>query len=209
MSSENFNLTWTSHPLASTNLLVKLLRDQELTDVTLVCGDGQEVDAHKAVLGSVSTVFKKIFKRGGQERIVLYLSGISLSNLEAIINFIYLGEATVNQSCIDSFFRICKEFQIEGLSDYSIVPTSKESLSSTTPSAVKLEAITQDVEKNQSLIDIYIETDQEMFPCELCDFETSCQESLTSHKATLHSEEPMVHLDEEMIEKIIHLTLNK
>lgn len=129
MSAENFNLTWTSHPSVSTKLLVKLLRDQELTDVTLVCGDGQEVRAHKAVLGSASPVLKKIFSKSVNERIFIYLSGLNLSNLEGIINFIYLGEATVDQTSIDSFFRICKEFQIEGLSNYSILPADKDCLS--------------------------------------------------------------------------------
>ena len=40
----------------------ELYGEEELSDVTLVCGDSQQIKAHKVILGSSSPVFKHIFK---------------------------------------------------------------------------------------------------------------------------------------------------
>ena len=158
---------------------MKLLKNEELTDVTLVCGDGQEIKAHKAILGSASPVLKKIFSKCGNERMCLYFSGLNLSNVEEIINFIYLGEATVSQTGIDSFFRICKEFQIEGLSDYSILPANKKCSSTTTKQMVDSEGGNQPLEISEFTLNSS-ETSQTMYPCEMCEFETDCEETIAN-----------------------------
>ena len=194
MTKENFNLSWVSHPLSSTKLLVQLLRDQELTDVTLVCGDGQEIRAHKAVLGSASPVLKKLFSRSGNGRTVLYLSGLDFSNLKGIVNFIYLGEATVDQTNIDPFFRVCKEFQIEGLSDYSILPAG---IQHSALLEINIEENTGEIENGQNM-----KFEKVTFSCENCDYETTCEESLGKHNNDLHTEQEMneytsdTHIDE-------------
>ena len=198
MSSETFNLTWNSHPLASTNLLVNLLRDQELTDVTLVCGDDQQVRAHKAVLGSASPILKKIFQRSGNERIVIYLSGVSMRDMEAMVNFVYLGEATVNQSNINSFFTICKEFQIEGLTDYSILPTCKDISSSTIPASIKVEENNRSLENRQLNLTeevVSLVEEKTIYPCEMCDFEATSLDGLESHKLDSHRDNSILHSD--------------
>ena len=125
---ENFKLTWQSHSSTSSTLLVNLLNEQELTDLTLVSGDMKEVKAHQVMLGSVSPVLRKLFKLKSGHHICLYLAGTKQKDLLAMLNFIYVGEATISQDGIDSFFKIAKQFQIKGLANYSILPANAKDL---------------------------------------------------------------------------------
>lgn len=107
---ERFNLTWESHADTSSTLLANLLSEGDLTDVTLVSDDMSELRAHKVILGSVSSVFKQLFARKSDQNFCLYLSGTRTDDLHALMNFIYTGQATVDQSNIDTFFKIAKQF---------------------------------------------------------------------------------------------------
>ena len=105
---EKFNLTWQSHPSTSSKLLFNLLRDNELTDVTIVSGDMKEFKAHKVILGAVSSVFKELFTGKSDNHFCIYLGDTKDEDVQAMLEFIYTGEATVGQSNIDSFFNIAK-----------------------------------------------------------------------------------------------------
>ena len=94
---EKFNLTWQSHAATSSTLLVNLLNNKELTDVTLVSGDMKELKAHKVILGSVSSVFKELFARKSEQHFCVYLGGTQAEDLQALLNFIYVGEATTGR----------------------------------------------------------------------------------------------------------------
>lgn len=45
-----------------------------------------------------------------------------------------------------------------------------------------------------------MKSEQVIFPCETCDYETTCEENLRSHKIDLHSKKTIDHLTEEIIE---------
>ena len=45
-----------------------LYSDKDLTDVTLVCEDGEEILAHRAILSCGSGFFKDLFKRHSQQQ---------------------------------------------------------------------------------------------------------------------------------------------
>ena len=88
---ENFNLQWPFHATTSSTLLVNMLRDQEMTDITLVSGDMKEVTAHKVVLCSVSPVLRKLIKSKSEHNFCLYLGETKIEELQALLNFIYIG----------------------------------------------------------------------------------------------------------------------
>ena len=52
-----------------------LRNDKELTDVTLACEDGQQMEAHKAILASSSPFFRKIFQKNKHPHPLIYLKG--------------------------------------------------------------------------------------------------------------------------------------
>ena len=89
--------------------------DTYLTDVTLACKDGQQVEAHKVVLASSSPFFQKLFARNRQAHPLIYMGGVKLSDVLAILDFLYRGEANVYQGDLDSFLAISDELQLKGL----------------------------------------------------------------------------------------------
>ena len=50
------------------NTFAALFEDNELTDVTLVCKDSEEVKAHKIILSCGSGFFKDLFRRHHQQQ---------------------------------------------------------------------------------------------------------------------------------------------
>ena len=97
------------------NTVRGLLNDQDLTDVTLVCGDGQHIKAHKVILSSFSPTFKKILLNIEHRSFVIYMKGVEHKQLKALIDFIYLGETKVDQNDFASFMVIAKDLRINGL----------------------------------------------------------------------------------------------
>jgi len=91
-----------------------LRRDREFTDVTLACEDGQQVEAHKAILASSSPFFKKILKKNKHPYPLIYMRGLKSDDLVTIIDFLYLGEANIHQENLDSFLAVAEELQVKG-----------------------------------------------------------------------------------------------
>ena len=54
-SQEQVLMSFSNHLKNIGNALEKLRHDSEVTDVTLVCGDGQQLEAHKVILASKSS----------------------------------------------------------------------------------------------------------------------------------------------------------
>ena len=89
-----------------------------LHDVTLVSDDYKQVSAHKLVLSACSEYFRNIFKNNHTKNIhhlLLCLDGISSTDLENIVDYIYNGEIQIYQDNLDRFLTIAQRFRLEGL----------------------------------------------------------------------------------------------
>ena len=62
-ASEKLCLQWNDFKDNVSSSFGGLREDKDLTDVTLACEDGQQVDAHKVILAASSPFFKDILKR--------------------------------------------------------------------------------------------------------------------------------------------------
>ena len=92
-----------------------LRQDQEFTDVTLACEDGQQVEAHKVVLVASSPFFLNILKRNKHPHPLIFMRGVMSENLLAMVDFFYHGEANIYQENLDSFLVLARELQLKGL----------------------------------------------------------------------------------------------
>merc|ERR1719470_803194 len=111
---DTFNLTWSEFGNTATET-INLISDQEFTDVTLACGDGQQIKAHKVILSSSSPFFKNILVKNPHQHPLVYLRGVSHHQLRCILEFIYLGQTEVDQNNLADFMMAAKELQIKGL----------------------------------------------------------------------------------------------
>merc|ERR1712126_567009 len=94
-------------------MLHKMMKSNELTDITLISDDKKKYKAHKIVLSACSTVFKSIINNLPQNNSVIYLRGIQHEEMESILQFMYLGVATVHQDNIDDFLNVAKNLEIK------------------------------------------------------------------------------------------------
>merc|ERR1712208_259969 len=92
-----------------------LREDNDFVDVTLVCEDGQQVEAHKVILASSSPFFQKLLGRNKHPHPLIYMRGVKSDDLLAIVDFLYCGEANVFQENLDSFLAVAEELQLKGL----------------------------------------------------------------------------------------------
>ena len=89
--------------------------DKDFNNVTLVCEDGQQVEAHKVILAASSPFFQKLLGRNKHSYPLVYMRGVKIDDLIAIVDFLYRGEANIAQENLDSFLAIAEELQLRGL----------------------------------------------------------------------------------------------
>ena len=113
--SEKLCLQWNDFKENVMNAFENLREDNDFSDVTLACGDGQQVEAHKVILAAASTTFKTLLGRNKHSHRLIYMRGMKSSNLLAILDFLYCGEANMLQDNLDTFLAFAEEFQLTGL----------------------------------------------------------------------------------------------
>ena len=115
--SEKLCLLWNNYKENVNSAFGKLRENKEFTDVTLVCEDGQQIEAHKVILASSSPFFEEILQKSKHPHPLIYLRGFQSKDFASILDFLYFGEANVYQEDLDSFLAIAEEIQLKGLTE--------------------------------------------------------------------------------------------
>ena len=113
--TEKVCLKWEDFQGNVTSAFGTLKETEDFVDVTLVCEDGQEMEAHKVILASSSPFFETMLQKSKHPHPLIYLKGFQSKVLTSVLDFLYFGEANVNQEDLDSFFAIAKDIKLEGL----------------------------------------------------------------------------------------------
>ena len=93
----------------------QLSNDLDFSDLTLACGS-EQIEAHKIVLSSASSFFRKLLKKNKHPQPLIYLKGVMEDDMKAILDFIYLGEVSIPEENLDSFLSLAKEFELKAIS---------------------------------------------------------------------------------------------
>ena len=112
---EKLDLKWFDFEANAGKTFRKLRDRSEFADVTLVSGDGEQVEAHKVILASSSNFFWNILERSKHPRPLIYMRGINLVDLTSLLDFIYFGETSVQHGNIDAFLSLAKELGLTGV----------------------------------------------------------------------------------------------
>ena len=115
-STEKLCLQWNDFKDNVNSAFGKLRDDNDFSDVTLACEDGEQLNAHKIVLVSSSPFFMELLRKNKHPHPLVYMRGIKYEDLVAIVDFLYLGEANVFQENLDSFLAVAGELKLKGLS---------------------------------------------------------------------------------------------
>ena len=95
---------------------IKILRsEQDFADVTLACEDGKMVETHKVILAGSSPILSDLLKKLNNPHPLIYLKGVTLVSLQAVLDFLYTGEAEVAEECLTELLMLADQLEIAGL----------------------------------------------------------------------------------------------
>ena len=95
--------------------LEKLWNDKDLTDVTLVSKDGQQVLVHRAILCSRSSFLRGILMESLHQNTFLYLGMADHLVLEALVQFVYLSTCIIPSEQLKSLAEMANQLGFDDL----------------------------------------------------------------------------------------------
>ena len=114
-STEKFCLKLNDFQQSIASSYSDLRKDSDFADVTLVCEEDQQIEAHKIILTACSPFFSTILRKNKHSHPMIYFRGLKAKDLMAVVDFIYNGEANIYQEDLDGFLAIAEELQLKGL----------------------------------------------------------------------------------------------
>ena len=115
MHQEKYSLIWHTYSAHLKSMMKELMMNDDFSDVTLVTEDKKHIKANINILSACSPIFKDILKKEKNSSTIMYLRGIQYSEIESILQFIYLGEATFYKERMDEFLAVAKSLEIKEL----------------------------------------------------------------------------------------------
>merc|ERR1712129_690288 len=116
-SPEMFCLKWNDFQANISRSFKEWRGDEDFTDVTLASGDGTTIEAHKVVLAASGTFFQNVLKNSKHPHPLIYMRGMTETDLTSVLDFIYFGETRVCENDLNNFFAIADELQLKGLKE--------------------------------------------------------------------------------------------
>ncbi|XP_068234595.1 protein tramtrack, beta isoform-like isoform X4 [Palaemon carinicauda] len=114
MGEDFLSLKWNNHKPAFFHLL-KILREKGCySDVTLACGS-KFFAVHRLVLMACSDFFIEVFDHTHCQKPVIVLKDIKGQELEALLDYMYLGEVEVQQTDLPGLIKAAECLKIKGL----------------------------------------------------------------------------------------------
>ena len=179
----------------------------EFADVTLVTDDKQQIRAHRNILSACSPVFKNILQIDSNSiNPVIYLRGIQHSEMESIMQFIYLGEAKLYEERMNEFIKVSKDLEIKDLStgiemnsqtdaikvdsrvhenDVDDNPTQTFSEDCANDEH-RTQMVTRPITRNNAATKKVSRADGVKYACNQCDHQATTQQHLTTHMQSKH-----------------------
>ena len=115
MAVPQFSLKWDSYEANMKSFIGEINGQSEFTDVTLVTGDGQQMEVHRMILSAFSPVLRTMFGQKSSPSTLLFLRGVSSKCLTAILGFMYLGEVNILEEDLPELLAVAKDLQLKGL----------------------------------------------------------------------------------------------
>ena len=116
MAQENVSIAWDDFQNDMRVKLKQYIHQTDFSDITLVTNDNRKIPAHKLILSSGSTFFCGLFAGApGHPHHLLYLRGVGPEVLEAVLQFLYTGQATISREMVMDFFSTAEDLGVEGL----------------------------------------------------------------------------------------------
>ena len=124
MEPSSCKFSWRNYIDYVHHKLHNMMKESDLTDVTIVSDDKKHFNAHKIVLKACSSVFQNIIEDLPQTNSVIYLRGIQYQEIESILEYMYLGEVTISQQRVYEFLKVAADLEVQNFDRENTDPTS-------------------------------------------------------------------------------------
>ena len=99
---DEFLLKWHDHHQSFFLLVEELVMREQLTDVTLACGGGEDqqlLSAHSLMLSVCSPYFRSLLSenRHKDKHHIIHLHGVSARHMQQLLLYMYRGEISISQ----------------------------------------------------------------------------------------------------------------
>ncbi|XP_069999294.1 protein jim lovell isoform X2 [Penaeus vannamei] len=122
-------LSWNNHSATFCHMLSAFRQKDKYTDAMLAC-EGKFYPVHKLVLSTCSQYFEEMFDHTLGKHPIVLLQDVKCDEIEALLNFMYVGIVSVAQKDLTRFFKVAELLQIKGLAVAGEVQRDKNTLSS-------------------------------------------------------------------------------
>ena len=115
---ETILLHWSDFQSNAVNSFQDVRSSLKYSDVTLACKDNTTlIKAHKVILASGSSFFERVLDKlhAAHSHPLLFLSGVGRMELEAVLDFLYTGQARLPQGDLQQFLQVAQTLEVRGL----------------------------------------------------------------------------------------------
>ena len=153
--------------------------NEDFSDVTLFTEDKKQMKANIHVLSASSPIFKDILKKEKNSSAIMYLRVVQYSEIESILQFIYLGEATFYEERMDEFLDVAKLLEIKPETETepeTLIASLEEQTN--VPDQFTKQSLQ---ERRRQFVSIYGK-----YECEPCQKNFSCRLGMYQHMQSKH-----------------------
>lgn len=119
------SLKWNNHKSTFFHILSEVRGKHTYTDATLAC-EGKFYPVHKLVMSTCSDYFAEIFEKTPCKNPVVVLKDIKKTDLDALLDYMYIGEVDVRQSELAGLIKAAECLRIKGLAVPDEDPTKAQ-----------------------------------------------------------------------------------
>ena len=128
MSQHIYPLKWKYLNSNRSSSFSDVFEQKSFADVTLVSDDHIPFQTHRYILSAFSPVFKDILLNNPHSHPLIFLRGVNHKELNSILQFIYLGKASVYHRNMKRFAQVAKDLQIKQLASIIMGPEPEDDL---------------------------------------------------------------------------------
>lgn len=116
VENNNLQLLRVNHSIKMTEAFETMFLDETLCDISICC-EGEVVKAHRVILAASSSYFKQILSgiNCQTQYPIIFVNGIHMPDLSAMLEFMYRGEVTIPQTQLPSLIKSAEVLGISGL----------------------------------------------------------------------------------------------
>ena len=195
---------WNTYSDHLNDMMEGLLIDGAFSDVTLVTEDKHIFKAHKNILSMCSPFFKDLMTFDPKSSAVIYLKGVHFVELKLIMQFVYLGEATINEERMSEFLEVAKSLEIKELDpkmaeegkmdEFDLYPVEghiieiKKEIPNKLTSTENQDISLDNLENDEKSIEIRVHGKESVYSCEQCENKYSRSSHLRRHIKAKHED---------------------